>query len=229
MILRIDDLSFRYESHERFILHGINLHVQRGEYISVLGENGTGKSTLIKLMLKLLTPTNGVVINSAKRIGYVPQRKENLTNFPITVAEMLHSYRALLKEKNKALVDSVLSEVGMSDFKNALVGTLSGGQVQKVYIARCLIGEPELIILDEPSTGVDFQGQRDIYAFIKNLNTQKGVTIISVEHNLDAALLNSTKIFHIEGSHGHLCTPDRYVAEFLNPKQAESCPVCREE
>ena len=83
-----------------------------------------------------------------------------------------------------------------------------------MYIARALIGEPDLLILDEPSTGIDIQSQQEIYTFIKKLNTEQGLTVISVEHNLDAAVLNSTDIFHLANGCGHLCNPQKYAAEF---------------
>ena len=85
-----------------------------------------------------------------------------------------------------------------------------------MYIARALIGEPDLLILDEPSTGIDIQSQQEIYAYIKKLNTESGLTVVSVEHNLDAAVLNSTDIFHLANGCGHLCTPQKYAAEFLH-------------
>ena len=85
-----------------------------------------------------------------------------------------------------------------------------------MYIARALIGSPDLLIMDEPSTGVDIQSQQEIYALIKRLNTEDKLTVISVEHNLDAAVYNSTDIFHLAGGCGHLCNPQQYAAEFLH-------------
>jgi len=103
----------------------------------------------------------------------------------------------------------------MDGFAGALVGTLSGGQAQKVFIARALIGTPDLIILDEPSTGVDMKSQKEMYQVIRNLNRDNGITIVSVEHNLDAAVMNSTLIFHLAEGHGHMCNPGKYVSEFV--------------
>ena len=107
--------------------------------------------------------------------------------------------------------------MNLTEYKNSLVGELSGGQLQKLYIARALIGDPDLLILDEPSTGIDVQGQKEIYSFVKDLNIKKGLTVISVDHNLDAAIFNSTKIFHIKNGEGHLCNPQQYTSEFFNP------------
>ncbi len=196
------------------------MQVRKGDYISVVGENGSGKSTLIRLFLGLLKPSAGTLTNNARRIGYVPQKKDFLaTQFPLTVYEMLSSYRALLGLKDKGGVMENLERVQMGEFRNALIGTLSGGQAQKVFIARALIGTPDLLVLDEPSTGVDMKSQREMYSVIRNLNRENGITIVSVEHNLDAAVMNSTLIFHLAEGHGHMCNPDKYVSEFLRVQQ----------
>lgn len=215
----IEGLSFSYTGSPPYILDEIDLRIRVGEYVSVMGDNGSGKSTLIRLILKLLTPVGGTVATRAKRTGYVPQRSDfSNSDFPITVYEMLDSYRKLLKIKDKGVITDVLEQTGMSSFKNVLMGTLSGGQSQKVHIARALVGTPDLLILDEPSTGVDMGSQKDIYEFLRNINKEKGVTIVSVEHNLEAAVINSTLIYHLSGGKGHLCTPEQYAAEYLMRK-----------
>ena len=104
----------------------------------------------------------------------------------------------------------------MEDYENALIGTLSGGQLQKILIARALLGDPDLLVLDEPSTGIDLKSQREIYALIKKLNREDGITVVSVEHNLEAAVKNSTSIYHISNGHAHVCSPETYAEEFLN-------------
>lgn len=213
----IRSLEFKYAHSEKHVLKKIDLTVNAGEYISIVGENGCGKSTLIRLILKLLKPSKGEITVTAKRIGYLPQKKENLAGFPITVFELLDSYRKILKIEDKNCVNEALKKVNLFTFKKAGAGELSGGQLQKLYIARALIGEPDLLILDEPSTGIDINGQKEIYSFVKNLNTQNGLTVISVDHNLDAAVFNSTKIFHIKNGEGHLCSPQKYTQEFFNP------------
>lgn len=215
-MIRIQDMSFRYGPDSKTLFENLCLSIEKGSYISIVGENGTGKSTLIKLILGLLKPNKGSLRCEARTIGYVPQKKAAITGFPITVFEALNSYRILRKCHDKGVIDRCLADVRLLEHKYALAGTLSGGQLQKMYIARALIGEPDLLILDEPSTGIDIQSQEDIYTFIKKLNTEQSLTVVSVEHNLDAAVLNSTDIFHLANGCGHLCNPQKYAAEFLH-------------
>lgn len=215
-MLRTENLTFRYGREGPNVLENISVKIETGEYISIVGENGSGKSTLIRLFLGLLRPTSGAVACDARRIGYVPQKKDFLgSQFPLTVFEMLDSYRALLGLKKASVVRESLERLRMEGFSKALVGTLSGGQAQKVFIARALIGSPDLIILDEPSTGVDPESQREMYGEIRSLNRDSGITVVSVEHNLDAAVANSTSVFHLSCGRGHRCNPEAYAAEFL--------------
>lgn len=215
-MIRAEDLYFSYNGLPPYILNGVSFEIQKGDYVSVLGENGCGKSTLMKLILRFLKPTRGTIESDSVRIGYVPQKNDfSNSSFPITVGEMMNAYRKLLKIKDKGTVQKCLKMVGMDQFQNSLMGTLSGGQNQKVFIARAILGKPDLLVLDEPSTGVDVGSQREIYGFLKRINRLDGVTIVSVEHNLDAAIRNSTRIYHLSGGRGHLCTPQKYAAEFL--------------
>lgn len=215
-MLEMNTVTFRYSPGGPNVLENCTLRVRKGSYVSVVGENGSGKSTMLRLFLGFIKPSEGTVARRALRTGYVPQKKDFLNaQFPLTVREMLDSYRALLKIKDRSVVRESLARVRMEPFGDALVGTLSGGQAQKAFIARALIGEPDLLILDEPSTGVDAKGQAEIYAMLRDLNRDAGITVVSVEHNLDAAILNSTLIFHLADGKGHLCDPASYAAEAL--------------
>lgn len=218
-MIRAEGLSFSYTGSRPYILDGIEFDIKDGEYVSVVGENGSGKSTLMKLILKFLKPTRGTITTQSTRLGYVPQRNDfSNAGFPITVYEMLNSYRKLLKIKDKDIIRKNLEQFGLANHAHALMGTLSGGQCQKALIVRALIGNPDLLILDEPSTGVDIDSQKEIYALVKKLNVEDGKTILSVEHNLDAAILNSTVIYHLANGKGHFCTPQKYADEYLRMK-----------
>ncbi|WP_368488393.1 metal ABC transporter ATP-binding protein [Clostridium sp. BJN0013] len=210
-MITIKNLRFSYNGKPPYLIDSVNLNIKYGSYVSIIGENGSAKTTLIKLILGLLTPLKGHIHLSTKKIGYVPQLMENFNSqFPITVSEMLKCHMKVLKIKDKKLIDTYLNSVGMNDFKNSLIGNLSGGQRQKIFIARALIGPPELLILDEPSTGVDMISQKELYTIIKNLNANLSITVIAIEHNLEAALKNSTHICVMRNSSATMYTIEEY-------------------
>ncbi|MCL1964434.1 MAG: metal ABC transporter ATP-binding protein [Firmicutes bacterium] len=227
-MIRARGLCFSYTGNAPFVLDGVDFDVRAGDYISIVGDNGCGKSTLIRIILRAIKPIRGSIECTAARIGYVPQRNDfsNL-QFPITVFEAMNSYRNLLKEPHRSEIFRMLDWVGMADFANRLVGTLSGGQLQKTMIARAMLGKPDLLILDEPSTGVDRSSQREIYGLLKEWNVHNGLTILSVEHNLDAAVANSTLIYHMSGGSGHMCVPERYMREYVQPDEPSDRPYER--
>ncbi len=219
-MININNLWFSYTGLQPYILQDVNLEIMNGDYISIIGDNGCGKTTLMRIMLGFLKPTRGNITIDTKYIGYVPQKNDfTNSNFPITVYEALNSYRKLLKIKDKDVIMDSLKLIGMENLKNSLMGKLSGGQTQKILIARALMGNPKLLILDEPSTGVDIDSQKEIYGMLKNMSINQNITILAVEHNLEAVIANSTKIYHLQNGHGHLCNPDKYAAEYLHLKE----------
>lgn len=210
-MLEIKNLEFSYTNSLPLLINNLNLTINEGDYVSILGENGSAKSTLLKLILGFLKPNSGTISLSAKLIGYVPQRMEGYNpQFPITAYEMLKCHQKVLKLKGKDLINVSLDKVNMLKFNNSLIGNLSGGQQQKIFIARALMGNPKLLILDEPSTGIDIKSQEEIYAVLKELNKNLKVTVISVEHNLKAAMDNSTHIFRMARGKGQLYTVFEY-------------------
>ncbi|OOM79362.1 metal ABC transporter ATP-binding protein [Clostridium sp. BL-8] len=197
-MITIKNLSFSYIKGTD-LLKDINLNIPKGVYLSILGENGSCKSTLIKLILGLLKPDSGSIILDTNKVSYVSQRLDNFNaEFPITVKEVLSCHAKTIGIRNLTYVDDALNKVNMSEFSKNLIGNLSGGQQQRIFIARALIGDPDLIILDEPSTGVDEKSQKEIYPLLQNLNKDFNKTIISVEHNTKVALKYSTHILRIE-------------------------------
>lgn len=214
-MIQLEHVSFAYE-HGPYLLQDINMTIADGDYISVVGENGSGKSTLIKLILGLLSPSRGNITDTFRQRAYVPQRFETMNQFPITVYEVLNCQRHILGLKDKAIIRNSLEKMDVYGLKDQLIGNLSGGQCQKVLIARALMGKPDLLIFDEPSTGIDVKSQMELYPFIKTLNQQHGVTVVTVEHNLKFAVHNSTKMFHIVGGHGHFCSPQDYIQEYVS-------------
>ena len=197
-LIKINNLSFAYNKNTPPLLKNVNLDIPKGVYLSIVGENGSCKTTLIKLILGLLTPISGSITVDTDNIAYVPQRLDGFNSqFPISIYEILKIHAKSLKLDPKSSSIDVLEKVNMLKFKENLIGNLSGGQQQRVFIARALIGNPDLIILDEPSTGVDVKNQQEIYSLLSKINKEQGTTIISIEHNMDIALKYSTHILTI--------------------------------
>lgn len=220
-MISIKNLCFSYTKNQE-LLNNINLEIPDGIYLSILGENGSCKSTLIKLILGLLKPCSGSISISSNKISYVPQRLDNFNpDFPITVKEVLSTHAKAVGIKNSKSIRESLNKVNMKDFEKSLIGNLSGGQQQRIFIARALIGNPDLIILDEPSTGVDEKSQNEIYPILQNLNKDFGKTIISVEHNTKVALKYSTHILKIQDGTLTLYTKSEFI-KYLKDEESIS-------
>lgn len=216
-MIEIKNLCFSYNNSQNFLIDNLSLTIDKESYVSIIGANGSCKSTLIKLILNLLTPQKGDIHLNSKKIGYVPQMFESFnSSFPVTVSEILNVHRNVLKIKDKESINEALRKVGMLEYKNSLIGNLSGGQKQKVFIARAILANEDILILDEPSTGVDSKSMKEIYGFIASLNKKNGVTVISVEHNLEAALQNSTHILTMDNGAGTLYTTEEYIRRISN-------------
>jgi zinc transport system ATP-binding protein len=183
----------------RLVLRGIDLTIQPGEVVAVLGTNGSGKSTLIRTLVGLIPAARGDVrlfgtpvsrFRQWRRVGYVPQRITAAGGVPATVQEVVTSGRLArrrllrpLTAADKAAVAASLEAVGLSDRRRDAVTELSGGQQQRVLIARALAGEPDLLILDEPTAGVDLTSQAIFTAAVRTL-VQRGTTVVLVSHDL---------------------------------------------
>lgn len=168
------------------ILSGISLDIHRGEYIGVIGPNGGGKTTLLRLLLGLNMPTSGTidVHIDRSRIGYVPQRASTgEVLFPATVEEIVKSGEG--RGKREGSVEAALKTTKVSHLRDQRIGTLSGGERQRVMIARALAGNPEVLFLDEPTSAIDPASQEEFYAFLQELH-RKGLTIVMVSHDTDA-------------------------------------------
>ena len=214
-MISLEHIDFAYENGP-YLLEDLTMTIYDGDYVAIVGENGSGKSTLVKIMLGLLKPNHGKISSTFRRPAYVPQPTDLINKqFPITVEELLDFQRQVLKIRAKTSLEAALDQVGMADFRRHLVGTLSGGQFQRVLVAKALLGQPDFIILDEPSTGMDLRSQDQLYPLIHDLHEQKGVTIVTVEHNLRYAAHNASSFFHMVEGRGHFCTPDEYIREYL--------------
>lgn len=207
-VININHVFFGY-ANTNAVLENINLEVKRGDFLGLIGPNGSGKTTLLKILLDLLKPSKGDVylfgenlktFRDWRKIGYVPQ-KAGLTSmrFPITVEEVVG-----MGPGDKKAVTEALRSVDMMNLRKRLLNELSGGQQQKVFIARALVSNPQLLILDEPTVGVDTESQVKFYELLKELNRRRNLTLILVSHDIDVvanevktvACLNRTLLFH---------------------------------
>lgn len=205
--MEIRNLEFNYEPGSPILIRNMNLTIEPGTFLTVLGENGSAKSTLIKLMLGLLRPVKGEIIRDLAKIGYVPQKKDHFNmRFPITVREMLTIHMA---GRCRETPDHYLAMLEMDGYADALFGELSGGQQQRVLIARAISACPDLLILDEPLTGIDSHSREVIRALLLSLN-KAGLTIISIEHDIAFALHHSSHILTMKESQVELFTVDEY-------------------
>lgn len=208
-MVNLDNVSFSY-SKGKPVINNLSINIDNGAYLSVIGENGSGKSTLIKLILGFYKPSEGKILIETKKIGYVSQKVGSFNNkFPITVYELLYCHLKAIKCKDKNQIINVLNMVGMINFKNQLIGNLSGGQIQRVFIAKALLGNPKLLIFDEIFTGVDEKTQKEILDILTSIN-KSGITIISVDHNLNIVYKISSHILKLTNGRGIIYGRDAF-------------------
>jgi len=188
------------------VLEGINLSVEQGDFLGIIGPNGGGKTTLLKIILGLITPAKGTVSvmgkspqHSRYNIGYVPQYNFFDHNFPINVWQVVligrFSKTGILRrytDKDKTMARAALQTVGMVDYADQQIGKLSGGEQQRVFIARALASEPKLLLLDEPTTNIDTHIQTEFYELLEKL--KKEMAIIMVSHDISAISVYVDKI-----------------------------------
>jgi zinc transport system ATP-binding protein len=212
-IVEIDRLSYAYSGN--LVLDNISFTIDEGDILGIIGPNGAGKTTLFSCMLGLLDDYTGTIKilgedikkkNSKvfKSIGYIQQKKTIEQNFPATVEEIVSLGITIMDKTSKEKIDLALETVGLSAQKDRRVGELSGGQQQRVLIAKAMVNNPKLLILDEPVTGIDLEMQNKFYSLLEKLNQENKITIIWASHDLDAvnrfatsvACINRSMFFH---------------------------------
>jgi zinc transport system ATP-binding protein len=205
-IVELSGVNFGYTATP--VVEDISLRVAPGEYVAIVGPNGSGKTTLMKLMLGLLRPDDGDVrlfgeashdFDDGSRIGYVAQHASSSKEMPITVREVVKMGRfphvgfGRLSKRDWEIVDRALETVGMTAFANRRVTQLSGGQRQRTFIARALAGEADLLVLDEPTVGVDVESVSAFYELLGALN-EDGITVLLIEHDLRAVTDHAERV-----------------------------------
>ncbi len=190
-----DNLTVRYG--DQVILDRLSFAIPQKSITAIIGPNGSGKTTLLKALLDLI-PHQGTVriLGTALRharsdIGYVPQRFTFDASFPITVTEYISLAQ---NKKDQTAIDTQLTEVGMQNQNQQLLGQLSGGQLQRILVAKALVNQPKILFLDEPAAGIDISGERNFYELIQHLNEEHGVTILVVSHEIDIVYKYATQV-----------------------------------
>ncbi|RKQ35493.1 metal ABC transporter ATP-binding protein [Oceanobacillus halophilus] len=218
-IVSMKNISYAYE--RKVVLDHINFEIPRGSFMGLVGPNGGGKTTLIKLLLGLIKPDGGSIevfnkpietFKEREKIGFVSQKANSFNRgFPATVFEVISTgltakigYFKFFNKKHKEKILEAIDQVGMLDYAYENIGNLSGGQQQRVFIARALVNDPELLILDEPTVGVDYENVKRFYELLHQLHDNRDITLLLVthdtgaitEHATDIVCLNKTLHFH---------------------------------
>ncbi|MFC4558696.1 metal ABC transporter ATP-binding protein [Virgibacillus kekensis] len=235
-VITMQNVNYAYEN--KVVLDGINFEIPEGAFMGLVGPNGGGKTTLIKLILGLLKADSGSIhlfnqpIEKFKewdKIGYVSQKSNSFNKgFPATVYEVVCmgltakvGYLKFFTTLHKKKVLQAIEQVGMADYAYENIGNLSGGQQQRVFIARSLVSDPELLILDEPTVGVDYENVQRFYDLLHQLNNERNITLLLVthdtgamtEHATDIVCLNKTLHFHGKPEE-YTALPEKELSQF---------------
>ncbi len=232
-VVEINNLTVQYPDVKA--LDDVSLVVNQGDFLGIIGPNGAGKSTLFASMLGLNTKYKGTIKffdedikkskNYLKELGYVPQKPIFEKNFPVTVTDVVRM--GLRKESDENKIDKILQQLWIHELRERRIGELSGGQQQRVFIAKALVNNPKILILDEPVTGIDQQSIDLFYSILHELNSKQKITIIWSSHDLDAvnklanhvACLNRTLFFH--GESEKFFSDDELVKQYSEASMQE--------
>ncbi len=209
-IVEVKNVSFSYGDNK--VLENVSLYIEEGDFVGIIGPNGSAKSTLLKLMVGLLKPDSGNIylfnkpINEFKnynKIGYISQNAREFNKmFPATVEEVVAAniytkgiLPKRIKREEREKIDEVLKIVDMDKYKERKIGNLSGGQKQRVFIARALINNPRILFMDEPLVGVDIESQNKFYSLLNKINEEFNITLIMVSHDIGVISNKVNKLF----------------------------------
>jgi len=207
-----EHVYFHYNSTE--VLADVSFTLEKGDYLGLVGPNGSGKTTLIKLLLGLVKPSGGAIsifgqdpqeFREWQRIGYLPQKTAFNPLFPATVKEVVSlgllsrkRFPKRMARSDRAFVEAALGLMDIKDIRHKLIGELSGGQQQRVFLAKALVGEPELLILDEPTTALDPETREKFFETLQDLNRTRSVTIIIITHDTGTIGEYASKLLYLD-------------------------------
>ena len=213
-LITCEKATFAYEGVP--VVKDLDLQIEKGQYLCIVGENGSGKSTLVKGLLGLLKPVSGkVAFGDGLRqteIGYLPQRVELQPDFPASVWEVASSgcHGLWMNGKRRQLVEDNLRLMGMDHLAKRSFARLSGGQQQRVLLARALCATRSLLLLDEPVAGLDQVVTREMYDVIRMLHEERGLTVVMISHDIQAATQEADRILHLTATGSFYGTPFEY-------------------
>ena len=227
VLFNCEDVTFSYDGVK--VLSNVNFSVKSGDYLCILGVNGAGKSTLMKGILGLLKQSSGKISYCDKlsnnEIGYLPQQTAIQKDFPASVWEVVLSgclnkckILPFYKKAQKNMAKRNIELMGIKELKNKCYQELSGGQQQRVLLARALCATGKLLVLDEPTTGLDPVAANELYELIKHLNKQHNITVIMVSHDIVGAIKNATHILHLDHDKSFYGTIDEYQESDFSKK-----------
>ena len=212
-LITVENLSVKYGTN--FVLKKINLEIKSGEIVTIVGPNGSGKTSLIKAIIGAVQPADGKInLKSNLKIGYIPQRLNFDTTLPITVKRFM----TLTEKVDKNTYISALETAGVPQILKSQMSSLSGGQFQRVLLARALIGAPEILILDEATQGLDQPGSAAFYRQIEQVRQNTGCAVLTISHDLHVVMSTSDRVVCLNG---HVCCEGTPSAVVSTPEYQE--------
>jgi zinc transport system ATP-binding protein len=228
LAVRLDHVSFAY-GHGPVVLRDVSLTVETGEFVAIAGPNGGGKTTLLRLLLGLEQPTSGRVHVNARPVAYLPQRAQSGVDAPLTVRELVSAGRTAksrligpLSRADRSQVHEAIDRVGLSALADRQLSKLSGGQQQRAFIAKALAAEPRLLVLDEPTSGVDVEAQETLAALLEALHRELDVTILYVSHEFGAVERFVERIVLVQGEIRFDGAPDKLPGVWHDPSHVHA-------
>ncbi len=212
-VISFENVFVKYQN--IIALRNININIYQGDYIGIFGPNGSGKTTFLKTIIGLVKPDNGkiTVLGSEDikkvrtNVGYVPQNISVKKTFPATVLEVVEmglfgkiGFMKPLKPEDKKQAEEALHMVHLETYKNRPIGHLSGGELQKVMVARAIASKPNILLLDEPTSALDFMMVKDLMKLLVELNNKLNITIIAINHHLDLLQPYCTRLLLMDGT-----------------------------
>lgn len=219
-LISVRDAAFAYDG--QIVLSGVSFDVSAGDYLCIVGENGSGKSTLMKGLLRLVTPVKGSIrLESGlarDEIGYLPQQTLTQRDFPASVLEVVHSgirgRQLFLSKKDKQRARTMMDLMEIGPLSGRSFMELSGGQRQRVLLARALCATGKLLLLDEPTAGLDPVVARELYKTIERINREQGIAVVMITHDVHTAAFFASHILHLQQTPLFYGKPDEYLATY---------------